>query len=187
MKVYYLVADARFFDETAAKEQGLSIEEYNRKIVENLNSLISEEKFAHFIFLGTITKGNFEDTKKLFSQINGAKSLIDYNYNQTFFTQEQWKEIGFNFVWTNSCAEKTTINGKETYVVIEIEKENLERALKLGHYVAIAASLINYKELYKNHLLNISIGNWGLMPLELKEELPRIFDDQELFLTMEDG
>lgn len=185
MKIY-LVADARLFDEDAAREQDMTVEEYNKTVIANLNSLTSEEESAHYCFLGIITKGTFEQTKELFSQLGGVKSLIDYNYNQTMFTHEQWKEIGFTYSWTNSCAQKSIVNGKETFVIIEIEKDNLEKVLELGYYVAIAGSMTGMKDIYKDKLLNISITNWGLMPIELEQELPQIFDDQELFLRMEE-
>ena len=164
----------------------MAVDEYNKMIIDNLNSLTSEYEPAHFCFLGIITKGTFEQTKKLFSQLGGVKSLIDYNYNQTMFTHDQWKEIGFTYSWTNSCAQKSTVDGDETFVIIEIEKNNLEKVLQLGYFVAIAGSMTGMKDIYKDRLLNISIANWGFMPLELEKELPQIFDDQELFLRMEE-
>ena len=182
----YIVADARFFDEDAAKQQEMSIEDYNNGIVNNINSVVKDNEAAHFVFFGVITKGTFEQTKELFSKIAGLKSIIDYNYNQTQFTKDQWKEIGFTQVWTNSCAEEAIVNGNKTYVIIEIEEGNLEKVLSLGYYVAIAESLVGMQDTYKDRLLNISIGNWGLYPIELEEELPRIFNDQELFLTMKE-
>lgn len=182
----YIVADARFFDEDAAKQQEMSIEDYNNGIVNNINSVVKDNEAAHFVFFGVITKGTFEQTKELFSKIAGLKSIIDYNYNQTQFTKDQWKEIGFTQVWTNSCAEEAIVNGNKTYVIIEIEEGNLEKVLSLGYYVAIAESLVSMQDTYKDRLLNISIGNWGLYPIELEEELPRIFNDQELFLTMKE-
>ena len=182
----YIIADARFFDEDAAKQQEMSIEDYNNGIVNNINSIVKDDEAAHFVFFGVITKGTFEQTKELFSKIAGLKSIIDYNYNQTQFTKDQWKEIGFTQVWTNSCAEEAIINGNKTYIIIEIEEGNLEKVLSLGYYVAIAESLIGMQDTYKDRLLNISIGNWGLYPIELEEELPRIFNDQELFLTMKE-
>lgn len=185
MKIY-LVADARFFDEDAAREQNMDINTYNQTIINNLNTFTSEKEPAHFCFFGVITAGTMEQTKDLLSQLGGVKSLIDYNYNQSKFTIEQWKEIGFSFVWTNSCAQRSVINNKDTYVVIEVEKDHLEKVLSLDYYVAIAGSMIGMEDIYKDKLLNISIQNWGLMPIELEEELPRIFDDQELFLRMED-
>ena len=39
---------------------------------------------------------------------------------------------------------------------------------------------------YQNKILNVSINKWGYEPLEIKDRLPCIFDDQELFLSMED-
>lgn len=182
----YIVADARFFDEDAAKQQEMSIEDYNNGIVNNINSVVKDNEAAHFVFFGVITKGTFEQTRELFSKIAGLKSIIDYNYNQTQFTKDQWKEIGFTQVWTNSCAEEAIVNGNKTYVIIEIEEGNLEKVLSLGYYVAIAESLVGMQDTYKDRLLNISIGNWGLYPIELEEELPRIFNDQELFLTMKE-
>jgi hypothetical protein len=164
----------------------MSIEDYNNGIVNNINSVVKDDEAAHFVFFGVITKGTFEQTKELFSKIAGLKSIIDYNYNQTQFTKDQWKEIGFTQVWTNSCAEEAIINGNKTYVIIEIEEGNLEKVLSLGYYVAIAESLVGMQDTYKDRLLNISIGNWGLYPIELEEELPRIFNDQELFLTMKE-
>ena len=182
----YLVADAKFFDRAAAEQQGLSIRNYNETIVNNINSLVNDEDTVHFIFFGVITKGSFEQTKEIFDKMKGLKSIIDYNFSQTFFTKEQWKEIGFTQIWTNSCAEEAKINNQSTYIIIEIEKDHLEKVLELNYYVAIAASMIGMKDLYKDRLLNISIEKWGLYPIELEEELPRIFDDQELFLSMED-
>lgn len=186
MKIY-LVADARFFDKDAAQELNMTIEEYNQQIVDNINSLTTKENPNHFCFLGVISLGSFEETKALFAKIGGIKSLIDYNYTNQHLTREQWKEIGFTYIWTNSCAQKAVINNKEVFVVIEVEKDNLEKVLNLGHYVAIAGSMIGYDKIYENHLLNISIDKWDYFPIELEKELPRIFDDQELFLRMEDS
>lgn len=181
----YLAADCNFFDEVAAQRNGNStVEEFNSFIVKSINSTVTLED--DIIFLGNITQGSFEENKELFEKINGKKYIID-SERQTQFTEEEWKEIGFTHFWNNNGAQRCVIDGKESIVTIEAVEE-LYKLDKLNKelYLAAPASLSGQKDRYSNKQLNISMEQWGYFPIEIRERLPQMIDDMELFNKMED-
>ena len=180
----FIAADARFFDNAAAREQKLSISKYNQMVIDNINKTISSED--SIIFNGIISNGNKEETKEIFSKIKGVKYIIDYKYQEQF-TKEEWKEIGFTHIWDVSGAVDCKIMEKDSYVIIEADKEMIKRDLIMPtSYVAAPKSMIDTGELYKNKILNISLKEWGFQPIEISTRLPQIIDDQELFNSMEE-
>ena len=95
--------------------------------------------------------------------------------------------MGFAKVFNTPGAQKNTINGKESYIILGIDKQGILGDLKgKDHYIAVPESIYSTGELYKDRILNISIKNWNFEPIEIGERLPQIIDDQELFLSMED-
>lgn len=182
----YLVADARFFDSDAAAQENMTVNEYNDMIINNINKEINDED--SIIFMGIITANIIkEDNKQLFNRIKGKKYIIDFHTQEILFKKEEWSEIGFTHIWDSPGAIETTIKNKETLIIIETDEEDFLRdRLKTDYYIAVPQSISNMEELYKNKILNVSINKWGYEPLEIKDRLPRIFDDQELFLSMED-
>lgn len=181
----FIAADAKFFDEAAARKQGVSIDRYNEFVINSINQIIKSNE-NHIIFNGEISKGSKEETKEIMGQIYGIKSIIDYKY-QKQFTPEEWKEIGFTHVWDTSGAITCKIMEKDSYVILETDKEMINRDLALPNcYLAAPESMIDTGEIYKNKVLNISLNKWHFQPIEIGERLPQIIDDKELFMSMED-
>lgn len=182
----YVVADARFFDSAAAKEQNLTVEQYNDMIITNINSVVADDDCI--IFNGVITINlTLKENKELFSKIKGKKYIIDYDFQSIIYNISDWKEIGFSKVFNTPTAQKNIINKKESYVIIGIDKRQILGDLSgENHYIAVPESIYSTGELYKNRILNISIKNWNFEPIELGNRLPQMFDDQELFLLMKE-
>ena len=180
----FIAADCRFFDRAAAQSEFLEVDKYNDLLVTEINKAVDNED--SIIFSGKITKGTFEETKELFKKIKGFKYIIDYS-NQTYFTVEQWHDIGFLYVWDTPGSIKAKILNEEGYIVLATDRDSLlSGKVKSNCYVAAAQSLSNQEERYKDKVLNISMYEWGFEPIELEERLPQIFDDMETFLSMED-
>lgn len=75
---------------------------------------------------------------------------------------------------------------KDYNIIVIGRPEYISHYKKEGCYVAAADSDLKQEELYKDKILNISLENWGFSPIETQEQLPQIFDDMELFDTMEE-
>ena len=183
----YLVADAKFFDSAAAKEQNLTVEEYNNMIINNINNTVKDDDCI--IFNGVITINlTLKENKELLSKIKGKKYIIDYDFQSIIYSIADWKEMGFTKVFNTPGAQKNIINGRESYVILGIDKKEILGDLKgKDHYIAVPESIYSTGELYKDKILNISIKNWNFEPIEIGERLPQMFDDQELFLTMREN
>lgn len=178
----FIVADARFFDEDAAREQGMTIEDYNEMVIKKINENIKKEDYA--ILLGVISKGNLVQTSAVLQAINCNKDIIDYQ-NQHQFTIAEWRAIGINHVWDCAGAQHSQIMGKDSIIIIGNNKKEITEE-QGKYYIATAQSIVNTGELYKDKVLNVSMDQWDFEPIEVKERLPQIFDDQELFLTMKE-
>lgn len=99
----YIVADAHFFDSTAAKEQKLTVEQYNDMIINKINNTINDEDCI--IFNGIITINlTLEENKELFSKIKGKKYIIDYDFQSVIFNADDWRKMGFYKVFNTPGA-----------------------------------------------------------------------------------
>lgn len=181
----YLMADAKFFDSAAAEKQNLSITEYNNMIIDRINNTINEEDCI--IFNGVITINlTLNENKELFSRIKGKKYIIDYDFQSVIFSADDWRKMGFYKVFNTPGAQKSVINGEDSYVILATDKQTIMTDFRgKNKYIAVPGSIYDTGELYKNHILNISADLWNFEPIEIGERLPQIIDDQELFLRME--
>lgn len=175
--------DMKLFDEQTAAKFGMSVDIYNKKIIEKINKKVSEEDML--IIGGIFTKGNFLQTLNLVSQIKAKKTLINREqYN--LFSNEEYIELGFNHIWNVDGAQKVKYMNKDYNIIVIGRPEYISHYKKEGCYVAAAGSDLKQEDLYKDKILNISLENWGFCPIETQEQLPQIFDDMELFNTMEE-
>lgn len=178
----FIVADARFFDKDAAHECNLTIDEYNNMVIKKINENITQNDFV--ILLGIISKGDLIQTAQVLNAINCKKGIIDYQ-NQEQFSIAEWRALGMDYVWNTPGAQECQINGKNEFIVIGINKDKIFKDIN-KYYVATAQSILDTGKIYKDKILNISINQWNYEPIEIQERLPQIFDDQELFLRMEE-
>ena len=178
----FIVADARFFDGEAAKEQNMSIDDYNQMVIDAINKNIAKDDCA--ILLGTISKGNLIQTSIILQSIKCKKSIIDY-HNQHQFTIAEWRALGIDHVWDTPGAQQSTIMGKEDFIIIGTNKDEILKD-KNKYFIATAQSIVDTGEIYKDKILNISMAQWNFEPIEISERLPQIIDDQEFFLTMKE-
>lgn len=96
MSKIFIAMDMKLFDEQTAAKFGMSVDIYNKKIIEKINKKVSEEDML--IIGGIFTKGNFLQTLNLVSQIKAKKTLINREqYN--LFSNEEYIELGFNHIW----------------------------------------------------------------------------------------
>jgi len=183
----YILADAKFFDSAAAKRENLSVAEYNDMIINKINNIVDDEDCL--ILNGVITINlTLQENKELFSKIKGRKYIIDYDFQSIVFNADDWREMGFYKIFNTPGAQKSIINGEDSYVILATDKQTILTDFQgKNKYIAVPGSIYDTGELYKNHILNISANLWNYEPIEIGERLPQIFDDQELFLRMEDS
>ena len=181
MSELYIAADVNFFNTEAAEELELnSVGDYNLGIIKQWNSIVKPEDTV--LLLGNISNGSMVATKEVFSQLNGIKKIISYEAGNPF-TKEEWKSIGISSI-CNICGYiNGSIENEDKIVIIATTKKNLLIFFK-DYYCAAPGSILTQEEVFKDRILNISISNWGYMPIKYKD-LPQIIDNQILFNKME--
>jgi calcineurin-like phosphoesterase family protein len=182
MSELYIAADVNFFNTEAAEELELnSVGDYNLGIIKQWNSIVKPEDTT--LLLGNISNGSMAATKEVFSQLNGIKKIISYEEGNPF-TKEEWQSIGVSSI-CNICGYiNGNIENEDKKVIITTTK-NLLKFFK-DYYCAAPGSFLTHEEIFKDRILNISINNWGYMPIKYKD-LPQIIDNQILFNKMENG
>lgn len=174
----YLCGDCRFFDDTAAQEFNVSIEQYNDHVIECWNNVIQPNDNA--LVLGIFSKGNLEQTKKLCSKLNGRIKILDVNNSN--FSKEDWDSIGITTFQANGWL-KGKIQDIEENVFIITNKEDYDKFS--NEFKAVVGSLNNQTEIYKNKTLNLSLKNWSFSPIKYNS-LAILIDNQILFNSMEE-
>lgn len=181
----YIAADMRLFDRDMAKKFGMSIERYNKKVIEKINETVTDED-DYILLNGVISMGSVIGTLHLLSQIKAKTIVLKRDAIQQFGKDEWLKSC--NLVCSTDGSQRVDINGEECILIILAGKEYLEKYLQLPNvYVAGAASILDIDEIYKKPLLNISLSEWNFEPIEIGERLPQIIDDMELFASMDDN
>lgn len=180
----YIAADMRLFDREAAKKSGMSVERYNKKVIEKINETIPNEN-DYVLLSGIISNGSVIGTLHLLSQIKAKKIILKRDALQQFSKEEWQKEC--TLVCRLDGSQNVIINGRESILVLLASNEYLNTYLNLPDvYIAGAASDLGMEELYKKPMLNISLSEWNYEPVEIGERLPQIIDDMELFASMDE-
>lgn len=173
----FIVADAKFFNTDI---DGVSKEQYNERVIKNWNETVGFNDLV--LLMGEISRGSFEETQELFSQLKGKKKIIDYKTGN--FSEQEWLKIGCNSVTCVNGAIAGTINNEESIVLFIASPRGIESIVK-DNYAAAPCSTIPSKKRYEDRILNLSIEQWGYYPIEYRS-VPKMIDNQILFEKMED-
>lgn len=186
MRRTYIAADLKLFDKNNAKKLHMSIEQFNQFLIDKINKMADSDDYV--VFTGIVTCGSMIGTLYYLNQIKAKKQVLDKKSGLWFkdCLGEKWKDnFDYIFDYINDVTEGT-INGEGATIVIPNSIEQFDLMQQFDYvYIAAPNSFLNRKELYKDKVLNISIEEWNYEPIELGTRLPQIFDDMELFATME--
>lgn len=164
----YILADARFFDEAAA-QQFKSVEQYNQMIIDNCNSVVTNEDTL--LLMGIISKGDELQTQGVINFLNGKKIIPDFSEKN--FSKKFWNSINISTYTINGFINGTIKNKNSTVNILSTSKD-LIKNLSIG-YCAAPYSLCTNKQLYHNRILNLSTDQFDYYPVDY-EQIPSIIN-----------
>lgn len=174
MKDIYVISDFIFSNKTEAEELGMTIDKYNKMIIDKWNSCVQEKDLVYIFgkFGGDIRK----ETREIISKLKGKLYIVNSSDNNRF-TIDEWKSWGINMVWDSSFyfntknmtiyflnSKKKGVVGKDIYNAVTY-RENLDM-------------------IYKNKKISIEAKYWDYTPI-LLDELPEIILRLKDFEEME--
>lgn len=180
MAELYVCADANFFTDKP-DSQFKTTEDYNNYLIEKWNSVVKDRDIV--LIVGDFSHGSLEETKKLLSQLNGNKEILDYQENELSqkITEEEWRDLGVKLMSHANGWIKGEIEGKATDVILVVNPHCFEVCKDV--YFCAAASLINTDERFKNNCLNLSTNLWDYTPVKYNS-IPQMIDNAILFESM---
>ena len=181
----YVIANVNLNDEATAKELGMDLDGYNKMIIDNWNSCITDEDSV-YVF-GVFGKGKRMKMKELIPQLKGTIYIVNYaSYSANLhFTREEWKSWGIDYVWTTSFYYESK-NGMELFFPDFGKEPTIEPRgrLKENQFVA-ATNDDNLGVIFKNNMFSLDAKYWDYTPIAL-EELPEIILRLKEYEQMED-
>lgn len=183
----YIVADLMLSYEEAAEKFNLSIDQYNKRAIENINSIVEEDDWI--LFFGKLSNDSITNTKGMLNQIKGNKYLLDRyeQYKFAMLSKEEWKDLGFNHVYGGyvGLVSKSIVEGEKYEVYIDVLKKTLKSSLenKEKKYIGTCQSKYKMDKIFDGKLLDLSFGSWDMSPIEY-DYLGQIIADQKLFESM---
>lgn len=151
-----------------AEKMELSIDDYNKLIINNWNDVISKKD--KIIVIGKVGTNNLRTIKEILNSLNGKKFLADYSSN-TFCSKGLWKWAGFYPIWDVELRYETIINNKKSTVWIS----NKERELQENNYYLVGNNISKETD-FNKRIINISLENWDMTPLEMNATLQLLQD-----------
>ena len=182
----YLTGDTYFNDKVEANRLALTLEEYNDKIVNSINSVVKKEDVL--IIIGEVGEG-LDTLKEQLLRLNSDTIII---LSEKFLNRYEGQLDNFVsskiFVSSIDGVQDIDYQNNKYNLIYCANGKNLEHYTKKHDimrksYIAAAASQ-GTKEILKNRVLNVSLSEWGYEPLEISERIPQIIDDMILFETM---
>ena len=184
MSKIFLAGDPYFNSSLEAKRLGLTVQEYNNKVVKGINEVAGKEDTI--IFIGEIGEGDFFLTEQL-NRLNCSIMILDKHFYDDY-TFGDYSNI-YIFVSSVDGVQDIIVDGQSCHLIYCASSAAVEHFLKDKNvmrksYIAAAASQ-GAKEIFKNRVLNVSLSEWDYKPLEISERIPQIIDDMKLFESME--
>lgn len=172
----YVCADANFFSVAAAKKLQQTVEQYNQKIIDNWNSIVSNDDYV--VLLGNIGGGNYEEMKYIMENLNGTKLILDHDVRRgnTRLGRDQWLKLGVQPYRFHSTVEGQ-IKGVNQKIYLLCWNDPLCRK---EHYCAAPSSTIESEELLSGNTLNISIEKWNYSPIPYNS-IPKLMNNAIVF------
>lgn len=176
----FLVADPNFSNPKSADKFSISVDTYNSTIINNMLAARTSPEDC-FLFFGDITSGTAEELEQLLAPLNPTQTcdIID-GREQTHFSQDAYKHI-FRQVWNAPGICRGSFNNDFYTVLISPAKRGIKYDLEqIDDYtfVATAASKYPMDTIYKDGVLNCSLGYHSLIPINTTD-LPMIIAERK--------
>ena len=172
----YVCGDPKFCDEAAARQNRMSIEVYQKRIIEGINKRVDKGDFI--VFTGDLGITDVDKVKELMSQINGGI----YFLSESKEIEEEFKDVCMTI--GADLGQKVKIMDKDSFLIYPVNNVPPVPKDKDNVYFAAAASQMkNGDSMYKDRILNISIDKLNFEPICM-EDIVNMIDGYELFATM---
>lgn len=172
---YYVIADTKFNHKFFATQLNLSIENYNKMLINKWNSIITKDDSV-FVF-GIFGVGLGKELKPIIEQLNGVIYIVNYAENK-IFDRDRWKRLGVHAIW--DCNFTYPVGDNKVFFP----------AAKNCHDETCKYRILTEKdgaaEVYKDNKLSIEAKYWDYTPILLKE-IPNIILRMKDFEEMEEN
>ena len=112
--------------------------------------------------------------------MNGRIALLTRNKKK--FSDKEWKEIGFHFVWNISMFKKF-----DGFDIMYMIRPILNRKIYEREYKVVVVDEENkIKDMIDGNLFSADAMKWNYNPINT-DEIPNIFDNLKQFETMENS
>lgn len=159
---YYVIADTKFNHKLTATQLKLSIDNYNKMLIDKWNSVITKNDSV-FVF-GIFGVGLGKELKPIIEQLNGVIYIVNYIENK-IFDRDRWKRLGIHAIW--DCNFIYPIGNDKIF--FPITKGCYNKSCKYR----ILTEKDGVAEVYKDNGLSIEAKYWDYTPILLKE-IPNI-------------
>jgi len=163
---YYVIADTKFNDNITAARLKISLEEYNKMLIERWNSIVTKDD-SIFVF-GIFGVGLGKGLKPIIEQLNGIIYIVNYKENK-IFDRDRWKRLGIHAIW--DCNFTYPIDNDKIFFP----------AAKNCHDETCKYRILTEKdgaaEVYKDNKLSIEAKYWNYKPILLKN-IPLIIKER---------
>lgn len=163
---YYIIADINFNNKLIAEKLKMSIEDYNKMLINKWNSIATKDD-SIFVF-GVFGTGLGKELKPIIEQLNGVIYIVNYVENK-IFDRDRWKRLGIHAVW--NCNFTYPIDNDKIFFP----------AAKNCHDETCKYRILTEKdkaaEVYKDNKLSIEAKYWNYKPILLKN-IPLIIKER---------
>lgn len=177
----YIIADLDLFNEELANEMGYAdFESMNAEVISSWNSTVKEDDDV--IIMGNVGDATVEQLASVITKLNGNLILTSKTAKEQF-TKEEWRKIGFKFVWSVPLF-KTFDNGDEIYYPISPIKtmsiyEKQYKVLVVDHNNPVEG-------MTKGIMLSANAAKWQYSPLDT-DEIITLHKNMREFESMEES
>lgn len=167
----YFISDTHFYHKSIipyCKRPFASIDEMNRKLIENWNFTVNNDDTIYF--LGDFSFGNTELTHDICNQLNGKKIMIRGNHDRDR-GEKSWRNIGFDMV-LDSPQKLYYIdrNHKVKYVILSHEPQYLkDNEFNIHGHIHDALIESEYPDMHCNNHLCVCVERINYKPISFEE------------------
>lgn len=164
----FIISNIRFNDKNIANEMGLSVEAYNKMLIDKWNSVVAAENEV-FVY-GVFGIGLRREMREIISQLKGKIYIMEGKANK--FTKEEFLSFGVIRCW-NIGLKYCKSDNDELFCTNKIDGLTCKLGTK------------DCKEVFKDNILSIEAKYWDYTPVRI-EELPNIVNRLRKFEAMEE-
>ncbi len=181
----YFISDTHFYHKSIipyCKRPFASIEEMNKKLIDNWNYTINDDDTIYF--LGDFSFGNTEQNHAICNQLKGIKVIIRGNHDRDR-GEQSWKNMGFDLVLDSPqklyYADR---NHNFKYVILSHEPQYIkDNEFNIHGHIHDALLDSEYPDMSPNNHLCVCVERINYKPISFediqKEYLEKFFIEKE--------